>query len=46
VSDLGHQGLRLRVLGARFGHNFANILYAWWLVARVTTGSIFEILAS
>jgi hypothetical protein len=28
VSDWGHQGLCLRVLGAHFGHIFAHILHA------------------
>jgi hypothetical protein len=30
VSDWGHQGLCLRVLGAHFGHIFAHILHAGW----------------
>jgi hypothetical protein len=30
VSDWGHQGLCLRVLGTHFGHNFAHILHAQW----------------
>jgi hypothetical protein len=30
VSDWGHQGLCLRVLGAHFGHIFAHILHARW----------------
>jgi hypothetical protein len=44
VSDWGHQGLCLRVLGAHFGHNFAHFCMPGG--ARVTTGSIFEILTS
>jgi hypothetical protein len=30
VSDWGHQGLCLRVLGAHFGHMFAHSLHAGW----------------
>jgi hypothetical protein len=45
VSDWGHQGLCLRVLGAHFGHIFAHILHAGWRTG-LTTGSIFEILTS
>ena len=30
VSDWGHQGLCLRVLGAHFGHILAHILHAGW----------------
>jgi hypothetical protein len=45
VSDWGHQGLCLRVLGAHFGHNLAHILHARWR-AQVTVGPIFEILTS
>jgi hypothetical protein len=30
VSDWGHQGLYLRVIGAHFGHIFAHILRARW----------------
>jgi hypothetical protein len=30
MSDWGHQGLCLRVLGARFGHIVAHISHAGW----------------